>query len=258
MTDISVLIVAKNDTDHLLQAIDSVVQWTTEVIIVDIGIRDDFLEKLKKTNVKIIPHNGNIMYADQIRDKITLYTSSTYILFLDPDEILPPALQKYIQKNYKKYDAMAFSRKNIIFDKWMQHARWWPDYQIRLYKKDKGNWNPSIHSKPNIKGVLHEIPAQETLAILHYNYNNLDHYFEKMIRYAKSEAADYIQSNTHFTLTNALSKGMQEFVSRFFSAEGYKDGMHGFVLSFLQSVYYPFVYFSYGRGKNIYLLNSLK
>lgn len=249
MTDISVLIVAKNDTEYLLQTINSVVHWTKEVIIIDIGIPDDVLKELSRFKVVIIPHDGAVTYADQIRNKIMIHASASYVFFLDPDEVVPKDLQEYIQENYQKYDALAFPRKNIIFEKWIQHARWWPDHQLRLYKKNIGSWKPEIHSKPTINGIIHKVEPKEELALIHFNYKNLDHYFEKMTRYAKAESKDYLKEEKKFTLSIALSKGTQEFISRYFAGNGYKDGMHGFVLSFMQLMYYPLVYFYYWEEK---------
>ena len=251
MTDISVLIVAKKDTEHLIQTINSVVNWTKEVIIIDIGISKEMLSEIKNTKATIITHDGTVTYADQIRNKITKYASSSYVFFLDPDEVVPNDLQKYIQDNYLKYDALSLPRKNIIFEKWIQHARWWPDHQLRLYKKNIGTWEPEIHSKPVVNGTIHQVEPKEECALIHYNYKNLDHYIEKMTRYAKAEADDYLKGGKTLTLSIALSKGTQEFISRYFAGDGYKDGMHGFVLSFLQSIYYPLVYFYYWE-KNKY------
>lgn len=249
MTDISVLIVAKDDTRYLLQCIESVSSWAYEVIIINIGIPNEFVNQLKKLKIQIIPYSGDVKYADQIRDNVTKYATSEYVYFLDPDEIIPKDLQSYIIDNYQKYDAICFPRKNIIFGKWIQYSRWWPDHQLRLYKKSKGIWKAEIHSKPQIQGSIHEIPAKESLAIIHHNYRNIDQYFAKMIRYAKAEAQDYAMNNRNISLSEALSKGTQEFISRFFAGDGYKDGMHGFTLSFLQSIYYPVVYFYYWEEK---------
>lgn len=243
--DISVIIVAKNDTEYLVDTINSVISWVKEIIVVDIGIQDEMVKKLKNLKVKLISYPHKVSYADQIRNKITNEATSKYVFFLDPDEIIPQSLQEYVIDNYQKYDAMSFPRKNIIFNKWIQHARWWPDYQLRLYNKTKGYWTPTIHSKPNIKGNVHEVEALEKLAFIHYNYKNMDSFLEKFMRYAKAEAVDYINSGKTFNLKIATSKGVQEFISRYFAGDGYKDGMHGFILSFLQSLYYPLVFFYY-------------
>lgn len=245
MTDITVVIVAKNDTLHLFETIRSVKNWVFEIIIVDIGIPKYIKDTLSKQNIRIIMHTGNVAFADQIRDSIVSNIKSKYVLFLDPDEILPIKLQKYIQENYSKYDSLAIPRKNFIFGKWIQHSRWWPDYQLRLYDIRKGKWPPTIHSKPQVIGTIHNVPIEENLALIHYNYENIDHYFEKMQRYTKSEARNYLNSQKKLTMKAAFSLGVQEFISRYFSGKGYKDGMHGFVLSFFQSIYYPIVYFYY-------------
>ena len=42
---------------------------------------------------------------------------------------------------------------------------------------------------------------------------------------------------------------LNEFVSRYFASDGYKDGVEGFVLAFLQMFYYFLVYFYYLETK---------
>jgi len=80
---------------------------------------------------------------------------------------------------------------------------------------------------------------------LHYNYDNIDQYLEKAVRYAKSEA----QLRDNYSLTHALKDARSEFISRLFSSEGFKDGMHGLVLAILQMFYYFLVYFYYWEKK---------
>jgi hypothetical protein len=57
---------------------------------------------------------------------------------------------------------------------WMQHTGWWPDYQLRFFKKSYVSWPKKIHSQPIIKAgfVPNYLEAQEELAILHHNYKD--------------------------------------------------------------------------------------
>jgi (heptosyl)LPS beta-1,4-glucosyltransferase len=136
-------------------------------------------------------------------------------------------------------------RKNMIFGKWIQRSRWWPDYQVRLFKRDSVTWPKEIHKQPQVKGNGYTIEAEEQCAILHYNYESVDEFMQKMSRYAKSEAGEL----SSFSLSEALKKGLSEFISRYFADEGYKDGLHGFVLAFLQMFYYFLVYVYYWERK---------
>lgn len=250
MEKITAIIVVKNNSPYILKTISSIEDFVKEIVIVDIGIDNKLINTLKK-NKKINIHkiNKDIQYVELIREKVKNLAKTEYIIFLDPDEVIQPKLKTLIKSNLNNYDYFKIPRKNIIFDKWIKHSRWWPDYQIRLFKKDKVFWPEIIHSQPKIIGKGLEIEADENLAIIHYNYQNLDQYLEKAQRYAKSEAKQLIKEDEIFTFKDAINKALNEFISRYFADLGYKDGIHGFILSFLQMFYYFLVYFYYLESK---------
>ncbi|MCA9372206.1 glycosyltransferase family 2 protein [Candidatus Woesebacteria bacterium] len=240
---ISTLIIAKGNPPYLFETIDSVKQLADEIIVVDIGLSADVSNKLQKMGVRVKKIGENVPYVEQIRERTKSFAKNKYILFLDPDEIIQPTLSKKLSEVYMQYDYISIPRKNIIFGKWIQHAKWWPDYQTRLFKKDQATWPTKIHKQPHLTGNGLTLKSEEQNAITHHNYKNIDEYFSKMVRYAKSEAHFMTENKQMFSLHEALVKGIGEFISRFFASDGYKDGMHGFVLSFLQMMYYPLVYF---------------
>ncbi len=245
MTNISVLIVANGNPPYLLKSIESVQSLASEIIIIDIGLTKNTQNNLLSLNlVKIIQENP-VDYVELLREKSKQYAKNDYILILDPDEIVSKQLSDKLLEEYDKYDFISIPRKNIIFGKWIQHSRWWPDHQIRLFKKDSVTWSKKLHAQPKTKGDGLKIEPEEELALIHHNYESLDEYMLKMIRYAKADAQIHLSSGEKFTLSQALSQGSSEFISRFFAADGYKDGMHGFTLSFMQLMYYPLVYFYY-------------
>lgn len=250
MEKITTIIVAKNHPPYILKTISSIEDFVKEIVIVDIGIDNKLINTFKKNKkISIYKINEDIQYVELIREKVKNLAKTEYILFLDPDEVIQPKLKTLIKSNLNNYDYFKIPRKNIIFDKWIKHSRWWPDYQIRLFKKDKVFWPEIIHSQPKIIGKGLEIEADENLAIIHYNYQNLDQYLEKAQRYAKSEAKQFIKENKVFTFKDVINKALNEFISRYFADLGYKDGIHGFVLSFLQMFYYFLVYFYYLESK---------
>jgi (heptosyl)LPS beta-1,4-glucosyltransferase len=212
-------------------------------VVLDIGLNPDILKKLTDLGVEVIKENS-VLYVEEIREKSKNYAKTEYILFLDPDEIIPEKLSDYLIDNYKNYDYFSIPRKNIIFNKWISHARWWPDYQIRLFKKESVIWPNILHAQPDTKGSNFKIPEDEDMAITHHNYESLDEFLIKMIRYAKADA----KNRKEYSLGQALTDGKNEFISRYFAFDGYKEGMYGFILSFLQLMYYPLVYFYYWEG----------
>ena len=242
---ISTVIVAKDNPPYLLESIDSVKKISGEIIIGNLGIEEKLLKKLKNNPlIKIVNINKSVPYVELIREEIKSYAKNDYVLFLDPDEVLPEALSSNLKLLYKKYDYFSIPRKNIIFDKWIQHSRWWPDYQTRLFKKSNAVWPIKIHSQPKLTGNGFKLEPDEKNAIIHHNYESISQYIEKMNRYAKSQANEYYKNSETLTIADAIKMSISEFISRFYAEKGYQDGMHGFVLAILQ-MFYPLLVYIY-------------
>ncbi len=243
MNKISAIIVAKNTPPYLEEVINSIRDFASEIIVVDIGL------KKIPSGVKIIKLDKDIPYVEMIREEIKQYATYDWILFLDPDEIISENLKKKICENLNRYDYFSIPRKNIIFGRWIKNSRWWPDYQVRLFKKNKVIWLRQIHQQPKATGNGLVLEPKEDLAITHYNYQNMDEFLEKALRYAKSEARELINAKKELTLSTTIKKSLSEFISRFFAHDGYQDGTHGFVLAIMQMFYYFFVYFYFWEFK---------
>ncbi len=242
---ITAIMIAKDNPPYLFDSLDSFRDFVSEIIIADIGINEEVKKKLIPYGVKLITIQDEIPFVELVREKLKSLATHPYILFIDPDEILPQPLKKEWGKILKKYDYITSARKNIIMGQWIQNSRWWPDYQTRLFKKNKVIWPKTIHKQPITTGNGYRMKAEENLAILHYNYGTIDDYFSKMTRYAKAEA--YSQEFTEIkpTFLSVSKNAVSEFISRYFAGNGYKDGIRGFILAFFQMIYPFLVYFYY-------------
>ncbi|MBP9690683.1 hypothetical protein KBD81_01240 [Candidatus Woesebacteria bacterium] len=250
MSNITTIIAALGENPHLYESITSAGSLSKEIILLDMGIASEDIKRCQDIPLLRIEKIAPVSHVELLREKSKQYAKTDYILFLDPDEILPPQLVQTLLSQYESFDVVKTPRKNMIMEKWIQHARWWPDYQVRLFKKEAAIWPTEIHKQPVTKGTELILEPLEELSIIHYNYESLDEFLSKMLRYAKAEATTKFQKKESYTLATALKDGTNEFISRYFAADGYKDGMHGFVLSFLQMLYYPLVYFYIWEMKN--------
>lgn len=233
------IIAIKNEEETYKKSLQSLIDCVDECIVADLGMNDAMRSYVAKfASVRILKQTKPVPYIELIRQKLIDEASHAWILLLDPDEIVPHALKTYLQDSADQIDYARIPRKNMILGKWMRHSRWWPDYQVRFFKKSSARWSSQIHSQPELKGVELVVPAQEEYAIEHHNYLSYDSYLEKSHRYARAEAEGYIRRHEDFTLMHGLRKGMSEFVSRFFADDGYRDGAHGFVMAFSQFFYY--------------------
>ncbi len=246
MDKISAIIVVKDNPPYLLKTIKSIDLIADEIIIVDIGTDPELLRTLKN-NKKIVIKTVKepVPYVELIREKTKSFASHENILLLDPDEIVSPRLAEILIQNVGKYDYFKIPRKNLIFGRFIKYSRWWPDYQVRFFKKNKIKWPTIIHRQPEVKGKEFLVEATEDNALLHYNYQNLDEYIGKARRYAKHEAKEFTDSKKTLTLQETVTRSLNEFFSRYFAGEGYKDGAQGFILACFQMFYYFLVYFYY-------------
>ena len=236
MNEISVVINTLNEEKNIARAITSIKGLADEILVVDMHSSDNTVEIAEKFGAKVYLHK-NVGYVEPARNFAISKARKDWILILDADEELPFKLVKKLKDIVKnpKADYYRIPRKNIIFDKWMKYSRWWPDYNIRFFKKNSVSWSDEIHSIPLTQGTGADIEAKEELAIIHYNYSSIEQYLERMNRYTSIQADFLINQGYKFIWKDLITKPTGEFLSRYFSGEGYKDGLHGLSLCLLQS-----------------------
>lgn len=240
---ISAITAIKNEVETYERTLLSLQECVDEIIVADIGMSVETRRAVEKfPKVRIITYDKPIPYIELIRQELVDATKGEWVLYIDSDEAMTKQLWDYLLEHADEVDYFSIPRKNIILGHWMQHSRWWPDRQVRFFKKGAAKWGKTIHSQPVLKGVMHEVPEDESLAIEHSNYLNYDQYIEKTHRYARAEAQLYINRNEKLSIMQALQRGLSEFMSRYFKDDGYKDGSHGFVMAFSQLLYYFQVY----------------
>ncbi len=240
---ISVVINAFNEEQNIERALESV-KWASEVVVCDMNSTDKTAEVAKKKGAKVFYHK-TVGFVEPARNFAISKATGDWILILDADEEIPQSLSKRLQELVKKKitsDFVEIPRKNIIFNKWIQNTGWWPDYQIRFFRKGSVHWNNKIHSKPDTKGAGLTLDSEEKLAILHNNYQTVALYLDRMNRYTEIQAEDLVKSGYRFNWHDIFEKPFTEFLSRYFANYGYKDGLHGLSLSLLQGFSFLVVY----------------
>lgn len=236
MSRLSVVINTYNEEDNLTRVLSSIKDLADEVVVVDMESTDSTVEVAKKLGARVFEHKKE-NYVELLRNFSVSKASNPWILILDTDEEVSNSLAKKIKQAIKnnEFDYFRIPRKNIIFGKWLRHSRWWPDYNIRLFKKGFVSWNEVIHAVPMTQGVGADFEIKEEFAIKHNHYESLEQYIERMNRYTSAQAGLKVKDGYKFSWKDTITKPTNEFLSRYFFGEGYKDGLHGLALSLLQS-----------------------
>jgi glycosyltransferase involved in cell wall biosynthesis len=236
MVKISVVINTLNEEENLPRAITSIRNIADEIIVVDMHSDDKTQEVARSLGAKVFEHERT-GYVEPARNFAIEKASGKWILVLDADEQIPNSLAGKIKDIVAKPEADYYSlpRKNIIFGKWIRHSRWWPDYNIRFFKKGFVSWSEIIHSIPTTKGVGRDLEASVDNAIVHHHYDSIEQYIDRLNRYTTHHSELLIKGGYKFNWKDLIIEPVSEFLSRYFQAEGYKDGIHGLALSLLQS-----------------------
>lgn len=241
--EISAVINIRNEADKLAKCLHSLNNFANEIIVVDMQSTDGGDKIAIEYGAKVFLYKW-VKFVEPARNFGLSKASGKWIVLLDPDESLGKQLKKDLLKIAKRGDVdyVKIPRKNIILGKWFRHTNNWPDYLIRFFKKEAVTWKNEIHSQPITRGNCLTLLDSEKLAIRHHNYSTVTEYIQKNIRYTNAQADELKAQDYKIKTSDFILKPIQEFNSRFFSAEGYKDGVHGLVYSILQSFSVALIY----------------
>jgi len=240
---ISAVINTRNEAKALKKCLQSVADIADEIIVVDMHSTDDSQEIAKKFSARVFPYRP-MKVVEHARNFALSKAKGRWILLLDPDEYLGKSLKKELLKITKRTDVdfVKIARKNFIFGKWLRHGHMWPDYLIRFFKKNAVKWQKTIHSQPLTKGNCLTLLDSEKLAIRHQNYQSVTDYLYRSIRYSGVQTDELKSADYTVKISDFILRPIQEFNSRFFSDQAYKDGLHGLVFSLLQAFSIALVY----------------
>lgn len=243
MNKISAVINTYNEEKRLARALSSLKGFASEIVVVDMMSTDKTCEIAKEFGAKVFKHK-KLSFVEPARNFAISKAKNEWIILLDPDEELPESLKLFLKKETKEpqADFYRIPRKNIIFGKWMKHTGWWPDFNIRFFKKNTVSWNDVIHGVPMTTGKGFDLPIKQEFAIKHKSYSSLEEYLSRMNRYTTIQARELNKKDIDFNWTLLITKPLSEFLRRYFTESGYKDGLHGLALSLLQSLSEVIIY----------------
>jgi len=228
--DITAVVLAKNEEKNLPRCLRNL-SWVKEIIVIDDYSSDKTREIAKKFGARV--YQKRLVDFKSQRNWALQKVKTPWVLMIDPDEEVTSEFRQEVEKVIKedKFDGFKFPRKNIIFDKWIKHTGWHPDWQLHLFKTKKGRYVGKVHEQVVLDGKIGILNA----SLIHYNYHSISQYLQKLDRYTNLGAEEKVGGGYKFRYQDLIIKPAEEFFRRFFAEEGWKDGVHGLVLSLLQA-----------------------
>lgn len=232
---ISAVVNTLNEEKNISDCLESL-NWVDEIVVVDME-SDDKTKDLAYKYTKHVYNHKRTGYVEPARNFALNKTTGDWIMILDADERVPHSLASKLI-DIADNDAANFvriPRQNLIFGSWIEHSRWWPDYNIRFFKRGRVEWQNEIHSIPITHGEGLTLDPKKELAIEHHHYISIDQYLDRMRRYTDIQSQQLLDEGYKLDWPDLVIKPLSEFLSRFFAGGGYKDGLHGLALAGLQA-----------------------
>lgn len=235
---LSVAIITLNEEAVIRRTLDSV-KWADEIVVVDSGSTDKTVEICREYTDRVIYQEWP-GFAKQKNSAIDR-TSGDWVLSLDADEPVEPELGKEIRSiisSSSALDGYYLPRKTFFLGKQVKYGGWYPDYNLRLFRKSKGRFEErAVHEAVKVAGKL----GRTQHSILHYAYPDLSSYMSSINKYSSLAVAVMAEQNSISKFKtgwlNILGRPVFTFLLKYIFRLGFLDGKRGLVLNLFHSYY---------------------
>ncbi|MDP3298376.1 MAG: glycosyltransferase family 2 protein [Thermodesulfovibrionia bacterium] len=247
---LSVAIITHNEEENIREALESV-KWADEIVVVDSFSTDRTVEICREYTDKVYSFEW-AGFSEQ-KNKAVSMTTNPWILVLDADERVTKELKEEILNVVKnaypspiplpdtsgeeargRVDGYYLPRKNYFARRWIKHGGWWPDYTLRLFRREKGSFEArEVHESIKIIGSTGYLENP----IEHYTYKNVDDYLKRMQTYSTLAAKELLKKGCKGSILDIIFRPPATFFKMFFLQLGILDGIYGIILAYLYSVY---------------------
>ncbi len=234
---LSVAIITHDEEANIRRTLESV-KWADEIVVIDSGSMDRTVAISREYTDKVFRQDW-LGFARQKNLAIDR-ASGDWVLSLDADEPIEPALAEEIRRIIASQDAFAgyrIPRKTFFLGRQIRHGGWYPDYNLRLFRKGTGRFEErAVHEAIKVQGAV----GRTHYAILHYAYPDLASYMSSINRYSSLAVAVMKEkgvSSFKAGWMNILFRPLFTFVFKYVFRLGFLDGKHGLVLNLFHSYY---------------------
>ena len=231
---VTACVVTRNEEKNIRACLESV-KWVEEAVVVDSLSTDRTAEICREYTERVYERRwpGHIEQKTYALGLI----NTEWVLFLDADERLSPELSREMQEvleRKEKYDGYLVPRKVYYLGRWITHGEWYPDYKLRLFRRE-GAWvgGEEPHDQVIVKGPVKRLKHP----IWHFTYRDLSHQMQKMDNFAAISAGVMAAGNVRPRICHLVFHPLATFLKGYFLRRGFLDGIAGLVIAITCSYY---------------------
>lgn len=231
----SIVIICKNEKDSIARTLESVQALSDDIVVYDSGSTDGTIEIVKSFDVKL--HTGPWLGFGATRQQAALLSKYDWVLVVDGDEVVTPALGKELLslQLINPEEAYRIELYNHLGTRRIRYGTWGKDFRIRLYHKDRMAWTPKIVHETLEGSAARFIDLEHP--ILHYTASSFAALTRKMNAYAKLTGEQYYRSGKKSSLLKRSFGPIFTFLKSYVLKLGFLDGAAGYRLASLLARY---------------------
>ena len=235
---ISICIICFNEEENIRRCLESS-KWADEIIVVDSMSQDKTVEIAREYTDKVYQRKWS-GFVDGKNFALSKATRE-WVVSLDADEEIPDELRGEIQEEIgKKHPKEGYTVPRISFyqGRWIKHSGFYPDRQLRLFKRDKGAWvGKRVHERVQVNGEV----GQLTNNLLHYPYKGtISGQIQTIDTFSTLLAQNLHEQGKRYSPLLLILRPPLKFIEVYLLRLGFLDGIAGFIIA-LSSAYAVFV-----------------
>lgn len=230
MPALSAVIITYNEERNIARCLDSLQGIADEIVVLDSFSTDRTPEICRAYGVRWEQHvfDGHI----QQKNRALALAAHDFVLSLDADEALSPALRTSIERVKQlatPADGYEMNRLTNYCGQWIRHSGWYPDRKLRLVDRRKARWggrNPHDKMETAAGAKVERLTGD----LWHYSYYTVEEHVLRARKYAEISAQAMKEAGKkgywyHLALNPAL-----KWVRNYLFKLGFLDGKNGWVI----------------------------
>ena len=226
---VAAVVITKNEAHNIGACLESL-RWAHDVIVVDACSTDRTVDIARSYTPRVFirPWPG---YGPQKNYGIDQATTD-WVLIVDADERVTDGLRAEMSRviGTVSEDIVGFEipRRNFFYGRWIQGGGLYPDYQLRLFRRQAGRYDDVLlHEHLRVEGRIDRLTAP----LDHYSMPTIKDHVRKMMGYTTLGAQEKLKRRSTVTAIDLAGSHVMTIVKTYFFRNGYRDGVHGVIVA---------------------------
>jgi len=228
---ISAVVITRDEEDEIDACLASLA-WADEIVVVDSGSTDRTvaIARRRAHKVRTLHFRG---FTAQKRAATEL-AAGPWILSVDADERVTDELREEILAAIDGGVPVGYRipRLTWCLGAFVRHGMWYPDYKLRLFRKETGRWEGGkVHERVAVGGPVGTLQSP----ILHYSFRTIADHHATIDHFTRLGAEDLTAAGQGGSPWNLLIHPPATFLKSYVLRLGFLDGWRGLLIALLSA-----------------------